>query len=74
MLTHRTLECAKSSLNPESHWLVNGSFLLTESFCKKYLFSVTSLECTLVNPIAVVHPRLHRAHRSKSAELEYIFQ
>jgi len=36
-----------------------------QSFCKKYLFSATSLWCTLVNPIAVVHPRLHRAHRSK---------
>jgi len=23
-----TLECAKSGLNPESHYLVNGSFLL----------------------------------------------
>jgi len=43
MLTHHTLESAKSRLNPESHWLVNGSFLLTESFCKNYLFSVTSL-------------------------------
>jgi len=29
-----TLECAKSRFNPESHWLVNGSFLLTESFVK----------------------------------------
>jgi len=37
------LECAKSRLNPDGHWLVNGSFLLTESFCKKYLFNVTSL-------------------------------
>jgi len=43
MLAHHTLECAKSQLNLESHWLVNGSFLLTESFCKNYLFSVTSL-------------------------------
>ena len=43
MLMHHTLDCAKSWLNPESHWLVNGSFLLTESFCKNYLFSVTSL-------------------------------
>jgi len=34
MLTHHTLECAKSRLNPESHWLVNGSFLLTENFVK----------------------------------------
>jgi len=43
MLTYRALECAKSRLNPESHWLVNDSFLLTESFCKNYLLSVTSL-------------------------------
>jgi len=50
------LESAKSRLNPESHWLVNGSFLLTESFCKNYLFSATSLWCTLVNPFVVVHP------------------
>jgi len=34
MLAHRTSECAKSRLNPESHWLVNGPFLLTESFVK----------------------------------------
>jgi len=34
MLMHHSLDCAKSRLNPESHWLVNGSFLLTESFCK----------------------------------------
>jgi len=34
MLTHHTLECAKERLNPESHWLVNGSFLLTENFVK----------------------------------------
>jgi len=33
----------KVSVKPESHWLVNGSFLLTEIFCKNYLFSVTSL-------------------------------
>jgi len=26
MLTHHTVECAKARLNPESHWLVNGSF------------------------------------------------
>jgi len=26
MLMHHTLECAKSRLNPESHWSVNGSF------------------------------------------------
>jgi len=43
MLTHHNLECAKSRLNPESHCLINGSFLLNESFCKKYLFSVASL-------------------------------
>jgi len=43
MLLHHTLDSAKSRLNPESHWLVNGSFLLTESFCKIYMFSVTSL-------------------------------
>jgi len=43
MLMHHSLESAKSRLNPESHWLVNGSFFLTESFCKNYLFSVTSL-------------------------------
>ena len=70
------LESAKSRLNPESHWLVNGSFLLTESFCKNYLFSATSLWCTLVNPFLVVHPthilvqpRVHRAHRLNSAAL-----
>jgi len=34
MLTHHTLECAKSGLNPENHGLANGSFLLTESFAK----------------------------------------
>ena len=45
MLMHHALESAKSRLNPESHWLVNGSFLLTESFYKNYLFSVTSLCC-----------------------------
>jgi len=28
--THHTSQCAKSSLNPESHWLVIDSFLLTE--------------------------------------------
>jgi len=52
---HHTLESAKSWLNPESHCLVNGSFLLTESFCKNNLFSVTSLWCTFVNPFLVVH-------------------
>jgi len=56
MLVHHTLDCAKSRLNPEGHWLVNGSFLLTESFCKNHLFSVTSLWCTFVNPCLVVHP------------------
>jgi len=80
MLTHNTLDHAKSSLNPGSHWLVNGSFFLTESFCKKYLFSVTSAWCTLVNLFVVVHPthilahpRVHRAHWFKSAvfDLEY---
>ena len=72
MLTLYTLECANSTLNRESHWLVNGSFLLTESFCKKYLFIVTSLWYTLVNPFIVVHPThilVHRAHRLKSAGL-----
>jgi len=29
MLMHHSLDCAKSRLNPESHWLVNGTFLLT---------------------------------------------
>jgi len=43
MLMHHSLDCAKSRLNPESHWLVSGSFLQTESFRKNYLFSVTSL-------------------------------
>jgi len=47
---HHTSDCAKYRLNPESHWLVNGSFLLTERFCKKYLFSVTSLWCTFRDP------------------------
>jgi len=55
MLTPYTSECANSRLNADSHWLVNGSFLLTESFCKKYLFSVTSMRYTLVNPFIVVH-------------------
>jgi len=80
MRMHQNLDCAKSSLNPESHWLVNGSFLLTESFCKIYLFSVTSLCCTFVNPFIVVHPthilmhpRVHRAHRLQSAALQYYF-
>jgi len=78
MLMHHTLDCANSWLNPESHWLVNGSFLLTESFCKNYLFSVTSLWCTLVSPFVVVHlthilshPRVHRAHRLKCAGIQY---
>jgi len=43
MLMHHTLESAKCRLNPETHWLVNGSFLLTKSFCKNYLFDLTSL-------------------------------
>jgi len=47
MLMHHTLESAKSRSNSESDWLLNGSFLLTESFCKNHLFSVTSLWCTL---------------------------
>jgi len=33
MLRHHTLESAKFRLNPESHWLVNGAFLLTETIC-----------------------------------------
>jgi len=43
MLTLYTLECANSGLNLESHSLGDGSFLLAESFCKSYLFSMTSL-------------------------------
>jgi len=43
MLTHRTLECEKSRLSSKSHCLIDGSFLRTESFRKKRLFSVTSL-------------------------------
>jgi len=43
MLMHHTLESAKSRLYLESHWLVNGSFLLTGSFCKNYRIGVTSL-------------------------------
>jgi len=73
MLTHHTLECAKARLNPESHRLFNGSFLLTESFVK-----ITSLWCTFVNPFLVVdptyilvHPWVHRAHWLKSAALAY---
>jgi len=72
MLMHHTLESAKSQWNPESHWLVNGSFLQTESFCMNYLFSVTSLWCTFVNSFLVVHPMhilMPRAHRLKSADL-----
>jgi len=34
MLMHHTLESAKSRSNSESDWLLNGSFLLTESFVK----------------------------------------
>jgi len=79
MLMHHTLESAKSRLNLQSHWLVNGSFVLTESFCENYLFSMTSLWCTSVNPFLVVHPthilvhpRVNRAHRLKSAAVGYI--
>jgi len=43
MLMRHISESAKSRFYPESPWLVNGSFLLTESFCKNDLFSVTSL-------------------------------
>jgi len=78
MLTDHTLNCAMTRLIPESHWLVNCSFLVTGSFCKRYLYSVTSWWCTLVNPFVVVHPtqilvhpRVHRAHRLKSAGLEH---
>jgi len=42
MLMHHGLDCAKYRLNSESNWLVNGSSLLTESFCKNYLLGVTS--------------------------------
>jgi len=34
MLMHDTLESAKSCLNPERHWLVKGSFLLTKFLWK----------------------------------------
>jgi len=78
MLMHHSLDGAKSRLIPESHWLVNGSFLLTENFCKMYLFSVRSLWCTFVNLFIVVHPmhilvhpRAHRAPRLKSAGLNH---
>jgi len=78
MLTHHILKCAKSKLNPASHWLVNDSFLPREIFCKKYPFSVTSLWCTLVKTFVLVHPthnlvhpRVHRAHRLKSAALGF---
>jgi len=47
---HHGLDCAKYRLNPESNWLVKGSFLLTESFCKNYLFSVTSFAMHLCEP------------------------
>jgi len=73
MLTLYTLECANSRLNPESHSLADGSFLLAESFCKKYLFSLTSLWCTLVNPFIAVHPThilVHCAHWLKSTAIE----
>jgi len=75
MLMHHTSESAKSRLNPESHWLVNGSFLLTERFCKNYMFSVTSLWCTFVNLFVVMHPThilVHPSgHRLKSAGLDH---
>jgi len=78
MSTHHTLECAKSRLNPESHWLVKWFIFANRKFCEKYLFSVTSLWCTLANPFVVVHPthnlvhpREHRAHRLKSAGLHH---
>jgi len=58
MLMHHTLDCAKSRLHRESHWLVNRSFLLTESFCKNYLFSVTSSWCIRVNPFIVCTSRI----------------
>jgi len=32
MLMHHTLDCAKSRWNPESHWLVNGSW----HFCYRW--------------------------------------
>jgi len=69
MFAHHISQCATSRLNPESYWFVNGSFLVTERFCKTYLFSVTSLCCTLVNPFVVMHPRVYQAHRLKSAGL-----
>jgi len=76
MLLHHSLDGAKYRLNSESDWLVNDSFLLTESLCKNYLFSVTSLWRTFVNLFLVVHPThilvhpwVHRAHRLKSAAL-----
>jgi len=31
---HHTLDCAKTRFNRGSHWLVNGSIWLTESFVK----------------------------------------
>jgi len=34
MLTRHALACAKSKLNSESHWLVNGSFLPRTFFVK----------------------------------------
>jgi len=53
MPTHHTLECAQFRLNPESHWLVKWFILANRKFCKKYLFSVTSFWCTLVNLFVV---------------------
>jgi len=76
MLMHHSLESAQSRLNSENHWLVNGSFLLRESFRKNHLFSVTSLWCTFVNTFLVVHPthilvhpRVHLAHQLMSTAL-----
>ena len=67
MLMHHTLECTKCRLNPESYWLVNGLFLLTESFVEIICLvwqvcDVPTLPRSFVNPFLVVHPRVHRAH------------
>jgi len=37
MLMHHTLDCAKSWLNPESHWLVNGSFVCSQKVFVKII-------------------------------------
>jgi len=64
------LECANSRLNPESHSLVDRSFLLTESFCKKYLFSVKFVMHPC-EPFRSGAPHAYfGAHRLKSAALE----